>query len=139
MSERLRIVIRTPHGVVVDEPGSAVRLPTCTGLVGLRPRGEPLMLVFEAGLVVVRTAAGQRFVATAGGLLEADRRSCTMYTPFAVAGDDEGAVLAALNDALSAPDTELAARRQFGDLERRILHELRQPAGTVPPTRPRHG
>lgn len=121
----LRVIVRTPHGVVVDEPVRSARVPTTTGQVGLRPRGEPLSLVVESGLLVLRThGPAVRFVSTAGGLLEADRARCTIFTPFAATGDDDDEVLAALERALAAPSGELVARRRLGELERRIANEL---------------
>jgi F0F1-type ATP synthase epsilon subunit len=122
----LRVVIRTPQGSVLEAAVLAVRVPTETGQVGLRPRQEPLLLVVEPGLVVLRTADGARFVATAGGLLDAGRERCVLFTPFAVAGDDEADVLAALDRALAAPDGEIATRRQLAELEERIAQESRK-------------
>jgi len=123
----LRMVIRTPHQTILDAPVRAARVPTETGQVGLRPRGEPMVLVVEPGLVVLRTDAGVRFAATAGGLLEHDRASCTLHSPFAVLGADEAEVLGALDRALATPDRELAARRRLGELEQRIVRELGEP------------
>jgi F0F1-type ATP synthase epsilon subunit len=125
MAEHLRLVIRTPHAVVLDAPVQAVRVPTETGQVGLRPREEPLMLAVEPGLVVVRTEHGVRFAATAGGLLDGGRERVVLHTPFAVTDEREADVLAALDRALATPDSEIAARRRLGELERRIVHELR--------------
>lgn len=124
MADRLRLVIRTPHEVPFDDRVRAARVPTETGQVGLRPRGEPLILVVEPGLVVVHLDGAPRFAATAGGLLESDRDQCTIYTPFAVIGSEDE-VLAALERALATPDSELVARRKLGELEQRIVQELR--------------
>jgi len=127
MSARLHLVIRTPHEIVLEGDVNAARVPTATGQVGLRPRREPLLLVVEAGLVIVRTGdGGVRFAATAGGLLEGTREQTVLYTPFAVAGDADAEVLAALDRALAVPDGELAARRRLTELEQRIVKELRQ-------------
>jgi len=126
MPERLRFVIRTPHETVLDASLESARIPTETGQVGLRPRHEPLVFVVEPGLVILRLDGRQRFAATAGGLFESDRERSTLYTPFAVLGDVDTEVLAALDDALAAPDGELSARRRLGELEQRIVQELRQ-------------
>jgi F0F1-type ATP synthase epsilon subunit len=135
MPERLRWVIRTPHGVVLDQAVEAVRVPTESGQVGLRPREETLALVVEPGLVVFRSGAALRFAATAGGLLEGDRETATLYTPFAVAGDRGEEVLSALDRALATPDSELQARSRFGRLEQRIVQELRQRPDAARPER----
>ena len=59
--------------MVFAQPVRAARVPTESGLVGLRPRGEPTVMAVEPGLVVLRLAEGLRFAATAGGLLESGR------------------------------------------------------------------
>jgi len=125
MAERFRFVLRTPHEDVFDDHVRGVRVPTETGQAGLRPRGEPVLLVVEPGLLVLHHDAGVRFAATAGGLLESGRRQATLYTPIAVVGPSEDDVLAALNRLLSTPDREVAVRRRLGELERRIVEELR--------------
>lgn len=125
MGSRLRVVIRTPHQVVLDERVDAARIPTRTGQVGLRPRQEPLMLAVEPGLVVLRKDATALFAATAGGLLDGDRESAVLYTPFAAADEREEEVLAALDRMLATPDREIVARRRLGELEQRIVQEIR--------------
>jgi F0F1-type ATP synthase epsilon subunit len=116
-----QLVIRTPHSVTVDAEIRSARVPTESGLVGLRPRTEPFVSAVEPGLVVMRQDGGRRFAATSGGLIEVARERATVYTPFAVAGDSAEEVLAALDRALQAPQGELALRRQLADLEQRIL------------------
>jgi F0F1-type ATP synthase epsilon subunit len=125
VSERLRLTIRSPRSVVLDENVRSARVPTGTGQVGLRPREEPLLLAVEPGLIVYWVDDTPSFAATAGGLFESDRERAVLYTPFAVVGTREDEVLAALDATLSTPDSELTARRRLGELEERILHELR--------------
>ncbi len=132
MSEGLRLVIRTPTEVVFDARVSAARVPTETGLAGLRPRNEPMLLVVEPGLIVIRTAGAPRYAATAGGLYESSRERGILHTPFAVVGSDAREILSTLEHELHASDGEIALRRQLGDLEQRIVRELR----TKPRTRP---
>lgn len=137
MSESLRWVIRTPHHIVLDAPVNAVRLPSETGQVGLRPRAEPMLLAVEPGVILIRLGNAIRFAATAGGLCESDRERATLYTPFAVLGDSADEVMAALDRALTALDGEIAARRRLGELEQRIVAELRQRPRTLRPREPR--
>ncbi|MCA9712017.1 MAG: hypothetical protein KDK70_39645 [Myxococcales bacterium] len=132
----LTMPIRTPYEVVLDRPVRAARVPTASGQVGLRPRAEPLLLAVEPGLVLVHTDAGPAFAAAAGGLLEGDRERAELLTPFAVVGEQADEVLAALDRALTTPDSELAARRRLGELEDRIVQELRH---RPPPARARGG
>ena len=128
MAEGLRLLIRTPHETVLDAPVRSARIATETGLSGVRPRAEPFVSVVEPGLLVLSMPDGSmRFAASAGGLLDCDRERCALYTPFAVLGDDDAQVLAALDRVLSTPDTELVTRQRLGELEQRIARELRQP------------
>jgi len=138
MIERLRLVIRTPHEIVLDEFVEAVRVPTETGQAGLRPRGEAVLLAVEPGLILRRSSGNVRFAATAGGLCEGDREGVILYTPFAVLGDDADEVIAELDRALATPDSEIAARRRLGELEERIVAEVHQ-RPPVLRTRKNHG
>jgi F0F1-type ATP synthase epsilon subunit len=124
MRDALRFILRTPHGNVFDAPVASVRLPLETGQLGLRPHMEPEIAVVEPGLILIRGAL-LRFAASAGGLLRAGREEALLLTPFAVVGS-EAEVLAALQSALATPDSEVSARRGLGELEQRLLRELRQ-------------
>lgn len=121
-----RFVVRTPHEVVLDTTARSVRVLTESGHVGLRPRIEPMVLPIEAGLVLVRADEGVMLVGSAGGLLSSDGHEATLFTPLGVVGSDSAVIQRALNDALAAPDSELAARARLGKLEGRILTELRR-------------
>ena len=132
MSEPYTFTIRTPQAVVFEGPLLGVRVPSETGLVGLRPGAEPMVLVVIAGLVVLRSSAGERFAASAGGLLHHDRTSATLLTPFAVVGSSEEAMLAELAEMFATPGSELSARRQLLELESRILREVRQQPNAPP-------
>ncbi len=132
MAEPLRLVVRTPHAVVLDAPVRSVRIPTDTGQVGVRSGREPAVLALEPGLVVIRAAGAASFASTAGGLADVQRGQVTLFTPFAAAGADGPVVLAALEQALAREDQELAARRKLGALELRIVGELRRPRRAAP-------
>ncbi|MGR8918781.1 MAG: hypothetical protein ACU85V_04110 [Gammaproteobacteria bacterium] len=126
MPEYFHLLVLTPRAPVFDGDVHGLRIPTETGQVGIHPRAEPMLLVVEPGLLILHTAAGAHFAATAGGLLESDRERCVIYTPFAVASEHDSAVIAELDRALSTPDGELAARRRLGELEHRIMREIRR-------------
>jgi F0F1-type ATP synthase epsilon subunit len=127
----LRVVIRTPRETVVQQDVAALRVPTQTGQVGLRPRGEPHVLAIEAGLIVLRLADGMQYAGTAGGLLHANGESASLLTPLAVVGDDVESVSNELEALLSAPSEEMDVRRTLGRLETRILQELRHDDATT--------
>ncbi|MGE0813345.1 MAG: hypothetical protein AB7O28_21730 [Vicinamibacterales bacterium] len=128
MPDGLRVVVRTPHEVALDVEARSLRVLTESGHVGLRPRMEPVVLAVDAGLVLVRTAAGERFVGTAGGLLTCDGGVVTVYTPLAVTGDSAAEISAALEAALAEPGSDLVLRTALDRLEGRIVAELRRTA-----------
>lgn len=120
----LRLVVRTPHDVVIDTAVVSARVLTETGHVGLRPRMEPIVLAVEAGLVLALTAGGPTFVGSAGGLLSCDGRTATLFTPLGVSGADADEVRGALDRALAEPGAEQKLRAALDKLEGRILTEL---------------
>jgi F0F1-type ATP synthase epsilon subunit len=117
---------------VFDADVVAIRVATQTGMVGLRRHGEAIVLALVPGLVVVRTHDGERFAATAGGLLDNHRTAATLLTPYAVVSSSEDEILAVLAEMFATPDTELTARRKLAELERRILDEVRGSAPNGP-------
>ena len=127
----LRVVIRTPRVTVVEQEVAALRVPTQTGQVGLRPRGEPNVLAIEAGLIVLRLANGMQYAGTAGGLLHTNGESASLLTPLAVVGDDLESVSRELEALLNAPSEEMDVRRTLGQLETRIMQELRHDVTTT--------
>ena len=134
----LRFIVRTPHDTVLDAQASGVRVLTESGHVGIRRQVESVVLPIEAGLVVVRADGRVTLVGSAGGLLSADGREATLFTPRAVVGTDPIAIQRALNEALAAPDSELTVRARLGKLEGRILAELRRGPQDHPPSAREH-
>jgi F0F1-type ATP synthase epsilon subunit len=123
---QLKLMVRTPGEVVLEVDVSSIRVPTETGQVGVRRRAEPLVLAVEPGLVLVRRDDTYKFVGTAGGLLRCDGAIASLLTPLAVTGDDEDAVIDALEEALAQPSAEMEARATLGRLQSSILRELRE-------------
>jgi F0F1-type ATP synthase epsilon subunit len=128
------VVVRTAQAVVLAAAVRGLRVPTPTGQVGLRPGEERLTSVVEPGLILLNATAGQLFAASAGGLLEADRRVATLFTPYAVVGESPEQVLRALEQASQVPGGELRIRHRMAELEQRIVHELK-PRLSVAPVR----
>jgi F0F1-type ATP synthase epsilon subunit len=118
-------MIRTPRELVFEADVVALRVPTHTGQVGLRPRCEATVLAVEPGLVIVRADGGVRYAGTAGGLLACDGATAALLTPLAAVGDDLGKVSSDLQKALAEPTEEMEVRRTLGRLETRIVQELR--------------
>lgn len=123
--QSLHVIIHTPQETVVEQDVVALRVPTQTGQVGLRPQSEPSVLAIDAGLIVLRLSDGLRFAGTAGGLLHINGVSASLLTPLAVVGDDLESVSGQLDTLLSEPSEEMEVRHTLGRLETRILQELR--------------
>lgn len=122
----LHLLVRTPDALVAELDVVSLRVPTESGQVGLRPRGEPTVLPIEPGLVLARIADALRFLGTAGGIVRSDGREALLLTPIAVVGEDGPAVLARLDAALAVPSPEREFRRAITNLESGIVHELRR-------------
>lgn len=130
---RLHVTIRTPREAVLQADVSAVRVPTETGQVGIRPRAEAMIVAVEPGLTLIRDGSNFQFVGTAGGLLRCTGTTATLLTPLAISGANEGDVLGQLHCALQEPNVELEVRATLSRLQSSILHELREPAtGAMP-------
>lgn len=133
----LHVTIFTPKETVVDEEVTSMRIPTQSGQVGLRPRGESSVLAVEAGLVILKLSDRVRYAGTAGGLLRTSAEAANLLTPLAVVGDDLDSVSQQLEELLTAPNEEMEVRRTLGRLETRILQELHQQDEATPPARAR--
>jgi F0F1-type ATP synthase epsilon subunit len=120
----LRFMVRTPREIVLELEVSSIRVPTETGQVGIRPRVEPLVLAVEPGVVLIRRGSDYEFAGTAGGLLRCNGAIASLLTPLAVAGDNEDAVIKAIEDTLAQPSVEMEARAMLGRLQTSILREL---------------
>lgn len=120
----LRLVLRTPSRVVFEGTVSAVRWPSPSGQVGLRPGAEPLVSALEPGLVLIRSGEARLIAGTAGGVARHDGRETELFSPFAAVGTAEE-VLEALARARGSGEGELAALRHLRELEQRITVEVR--------------
>lgn len=130
MAQRsLRLIVRTPHAVVVELEANSLRVLTETGQVGLRPGAEPSVFAVEPGLLLARTAEGLRIVGTAGGLLLWDSHEGNFLTPLAIVGNDRSEIDRKLREQLMEPGEEMQARAQLGQLEDRILDQIRRGGG----------
>ncbi len=116
--------IVTPHGVTFRGWASSVRVPTETGLVGVRPRSEPMTLVVESGLILIHGSPGEVYAATAGGLLRVQRKECQLLTPYAAVGTSEDEMDAILQSLSATPPEEMQARHRLEELEQRVVDEL---------------
>ena len=69
--ESLYVVLRTPGGTLLDEPGaSAVEARAVDGNLEVRPGHEPLLAPLDTAPLTVRTSKGERTYAVHGGFIE---------------------------------------------------------------------
>ena len=134
----LQLVVRTPREVVAELEVLSLRVASDTGQVGLRPGCEPAVLAVEPGLALAATAAGLRFLATAGGALRCDGRRAVLLSPIAVMGEDAESVSRLLEAALDGPGADADLRRALGRLEAALLRELRDGGAPRGPARTEH-
>ena len=125
----LHVIVRTPREVVAELSVLALRVPTESGQVGIRPGAEAVVTAVEPGLVLVREPDAVRFIGTAGGLLRASASTALLLTPLAVLGERAEDVVAAIDAALSGAGAEHELRRAIERLEAGLLSEMRRGAG----------
>lgn len=121
----MKTTIRTPSETVFEGDVISLRVPTHTGLVGLRPRAEPSVLAVEAGLIILKTERGTKYAGTAGGLLHTNRQMSSLLTPLAYIGNDVESVSRQLDLLLATPSEEMDVRHTLTRLQTRILQEIR--------------
>ena len=118
--------ILTPAETIFQANIDSLRVPTFSGHVGLRPRGEPTVIPVEAGLVIIHHAGETTYAGTTGGVLRCDGQQARLLTPLAVVGSELAQVSEQLQHQLDAPGEEIETRRTLGKLETRIVRELHQ-------------
>ena len=106
----VRLVIRTPTGVLFDGPVGSIRAEDTSGWFGIRPGREGVVAALPAGLLLFRDEQGEGFVAHLGGLLSLDADDCRVTT--------REAVLSRALDDVAQRLEELQAQRG----RRRVVH-----------------
>jgi F-type H+-transporting ATPase subunit epsilon len=129
------LLVQMPRERLFEEDISSLRVPTETGQVGLHTGHEETVLAVEPGLVLVRMGEEWRFIGTAGGLISSDGNTARLLTPLAVVGDSAAEAVAALDQALAEPNSEMQARAKLSRLEAGIVTQLRRPGRNVPTVR----
>jgi F0F1-type ATP synthase epsilon subunit len=126
------MILQTPRAELFSGDVSSLRVPTESGQVGLHPHHEATVLAVEAGLVLARCGEQWRFMGTSGGILSSDGGTARLLTPLAVVGNSASEAIAALDQALAEPNSEMQARAKLSQLETGIVNQLRQPNRTAP-------
>ncbi|MCB9762072.1 MAG: F0F1 ATP synthase subunit epsilon [Alphaproteobacteria bacterium] len=107
----LHLELRTPSGLVLDQPVQAITAEDRSGWFGIRPGRADVIAVLPPGLLVFRDADGEGFVALAGGLLSLEAGRCRVVSL--------EAVVARELDAIAEQVAQQARRRR----ERAALHQ----------------
>lgn len=126
----IHLLVRTPHGLVLDAEVQGVVAEDLDGWFGIRPGRAPVAAVLPAGVVAARDGGGELFVAVSSGLLDFARDECRVMARDAVAARDLGAVPERFNALFEA---RAARRRTQEDVvaelsreaSRRLLEEAR--------------
>ena len=72
----LYLHLRTPHGLVLDQPVRAVVAEDLSGFFGIWPGRADLIAALPAGLLTYRDASGEGFVGLSGGILSLRGEVC---------------------------------------------------------------
>lgn len=117
----LRLRLRTPDGVLLDEPVDGLVAEDASGFFGVRPGRADVVAALPPGLLTYRREKSEHFVAHAGGLLDLRGGLCRVLVGRAWLADD----VERLGDALLEVE---ARRRARGHLRRELLTDLEREA-----------
>ncbi len=70
MSPELTLQVRTPEGLLVDQPIRSLVVEDRDGWFGIRPGRVDVVASIPAGLTIFRDDSGETFIASSGGLLD---------------------------------------------------------------------
>ena len=70
MADRLRLVVLTPEGELVDETVLEVTAPGAYGQIGVLPDHAALVTSLETGILSYKTPQGERRLSIEGGFAE---------------------------------------------------------------------
>jgi F-type H+-transporting ATPase subunit epsilon len=113
----LQLQLRTPHGLVVDQAVLAITAEDKSGWFGIGPGRADLVAVLPPGLLTFRDAAGEVFVALAGGLLEMQRGRCRVLAREAVISRN-------LDEIADQLESHLARRNARREAQLGVMDEL---------------
>lgn len=122
---KLRLMIRTPLGLVCDSDVRSVCAEDEAGWFGILPGRRDIIACLPPGLLTFRDSEGEMFVALSSGLLELRGETCRVVVRDAKLSRSLDDVAEALASALEARKTRGKRRSGvFADLEREALRRL---------------
>ena len=117
----LRLELRTPGGVVLDQPVQSITAEDRTGWFGIRPGREDLIAVLPPGLLVFRDEEGEGFAAIAGGLLSLEKGHCRVVSL-------EAATARSLDQIAEQVARQARRRRERTELHKGVVRDLAREA-----------
>ena len=114
---QLRLELRTPHGLVVDQPVVAITAEDLSGWFGVAPGRAELVAVLPPGLLTYRDEESEAFVALAGGLLHVSGARCRVLAREAVVSRN-------LDDIADQLEAHLGSRTARRESQRSVMDEL---------------
>ena len=126
----LRLRLRLPTGLVVDQPVQSIVAEDLDGWFGIRAGRLDLVAVLPPGLLTFRDAEGESFVASSGGLLDLRDSECRVLVSEAVVSRHLEEIAADLErreaDRSKRRDRRRDALEELaGEALRRLLEEVR--------------
>jgi len=117
----LRLMLRTPRGLLVDRPIRRLAAEDVDGWFGVLPGRTDVVAALPAGLLVFEDEEGEAFVALAGGLLDLRGEDCRVMVREAVLSRDLDAIAEAV-------EAHLDERRHRGGRQRDVMGDLAREA-----------
>lgn len=109
--------IRTPHGLLLDQPVDAITAEDRTGWFGIRPGRADLVAVLPPGLLTWRDPDGEGFAALSGGLLELRGGECRVMASEAVVSRE-------LEHIAALAAAQVKRRKERSDTHRGLVRDL---------------
>lgn len=117
----LRLRLRTPLGPLIDRPVRAIVAEDLDGWFGIRPGRRDLAAVLPPGLLTFVDQDGEGFAALSGGLLDLRDGECRVMVREAI-------IAQRLEDVAELVRSHIRGRRQHGEVQRDVLHDLAREA-----------
>lgn len=117
----LVLELRTPNGLLIEQPIEALVAEDRSGWFGVRPGRADLVAALPPGLLTFRSEGRESFVALSGGLLHLQGNVCRVLAR-------EAAVASELAGVAGALEENLGRRRERQEIQRDAVGELAREA-----------
>lgn len=117
----LELEVRTPSGLILQQPVLAVSAEDKSGWFGVRPGCEDVIAVLPPGLLLFRDGEGEGFVALSGGLLGVEKGRCRVLAT-------EATVTRDLNSITSEVARQAQRRKDRTEVHQGVVRDLAREA-----------